>query len=84
MSDLTIFNGIISLIKCNDNYVPRPYQTIGGMWTVDKWQKNNIFVLVMDEGYTTEIRTLDIVITRYYNNELKGNIESLTELRKRV
>lgn len=30
---------LISLVKKEENYIPRNYQTIGGMWTVDDYKE---------------------------------------------
>lgn len=49
------FERIVQAVKHKDHYVPRDFQTIGGMWTVDIWRRDDITVQLMDEGYTTRI-----------------------------
>jgi hypothetical protein len=46
------FNELVAKIKIKENFVPRDYKTIGGMWTVETWQKDDLKVQLMDEGYT--------------------------------
>ncbi len=46
---------LISQVKQPQFYVPRDYKTIGGMWTIDTWKRDEITVQVMDEGYTTRV-----------------------------
>lgn len=50
-----VFNKIISDVKQNKNFIPRDYQSMGGMWTVETWIKDDFKVQVMDEGYTTRL-----------------------------
>lgn len=55
------FSRIVRQIRANENYVPRPYQTIGGGWTVDTWKTtgksgDEYIVRLMDEGYTTDLQ----------------------------
>jgi hypothetical protein len=49
------FDRIVQAVRSNDYHVPRDYQTIGGMWTVDTWRRDGITVQLLDEGYTTRI-----------------------------
>lgn len=70
------FYELAKLIRTKENYVPRNYQTIGGMWTVDTWKLNDITYQVMDEGYTEKIYTDVVSVIRNYENKLtfeKGN-----------
>ena len=57
MQDREVFNQIRSIVRRKENYVPRNYKTIGGMWTVDTWFFNGVIFQVMDEGYTSCIFT---------------------------
>jgi hypothetical protein len=57
MQDREVFNQIRSIVRKKENYVPRNYKTIGGMWTVDTWFFNGVIFQVMDEGYTSCIFT---------------------------
>lgn len=52
MTDKEIFYKLYAIIRKPENYVPRDYQTIGGMWTVDTWRKGDVTLKIMDEGYT--------------------------------
>ena len=71
-----IFDQIVSEIKVNENFVPRDYKTIGGMWTVETWAKEDLKVQVMDEGYTlvllkmSEENKVEWRIIRNYKDEL--------------
>lgn len=49
---MTTIDSIVKIVKTGEHYVPRGYETIGGMWTVDMWQKNDVVVRLLDEGYT--------------------------------
>lgn len=66
---MSVAKEIICAVKQPEFYVPRDYQTIGGMWTVDTWQKGNIRVQLMDEGYTTVVDAPGLVITTGYNGQ---------------
>lgn len=46
------WNAIVKLLKKPENYIPRNYQTIGGMWTVDTYALNGYKFRLEDEGYT--------------------------------
>lgn len=54
-------------LRQSENYVPRPYQTIGGMWTTDTYKKDGVTLQIMDEGYSarlfTELDKLDVLET---------------------
>lgn len=45
-------NRLIECVKRDEFYCPRPYTTVGGMWTVDTWCRGDVTVQLMDEGYT--------------------------------
>jgi hypothetical protein len=57
------FDKIKNAIKTDENYVPRNFQTIGGMWTVDTWKKDDMIFQLMDEGYTSVIRAPGLKVT---------------------
>lgn len=57
------FDKIKNIIKTDENYVPRNFQTIGGMWTVDTWKKGDMIFQLMDEGYTSVIRAPGLKVT---------------------
>ncbi len=71
----TAVKEIISLVKTKDNYVPRDYQTIGGMWTVDTWKIKDITVKLMDEGYTTVLESPTLKVVTGYNGKEYCNFE---------
>ncbi len=78
----TVLKQIIAFVKQEPYYVPRAYQTIGGMWTVDTWQRAGVSVKVMDEGYTTvveapQVRVIDGVRGIEFE---KGSEEQLQQL----
>lgn len=52
---MSSLNALVNLVKTNEHYVPRGYKTIGGMWTVDTWRKDDVVVRLMDEGYTVTV-----------------------------
>lgn len=80
------FNTLISLIKKDEFYVPREYQTIGGMWTVDTWEWKGVKYQLMDEGYTQVITADGLeVVEGYLGGEIdikykKGNEEIVKSL----
>lgn len=65
------FNALRALVKQSANYVPRDYQTIGGMWTVDKYQLGGVVLLVMDEGYTTQISIGGVIAISDYSGHIR-------------
>jgi hypothetical protein len=82
-----LFCEIRSIVKTSENYVPRDYKTIGGMWTVDTYKKSNVMFQIMDEGYTTRIITDEVEVICNYNNDIeikKGTIEILEEILKHL
>ncbi len=71
----TTVKEIIALVKTKENYVPRDYQTIGGMWTVDTWKCGDISVKLMDEGYTTVVESPTLKVVTGYNGKEYCNFE---------
>lgn len=80
---LELFYEVRKHIRKDENYVPRQYETIGGMWTVDTWKKNGIIFQIMDEGYTNRIFSkelgLDVLETMHGITWKKGDIETLKQ-----
>jgi hypothetical protein len=84
MDELYILNAIKRAVRKEENYQPRSYQTVGGMWTVDTWKFEDVIYQLIDEGYTDRIFVkdlgLDVVVhcddTIKYNN---GDINKLKE-----
>lgn len=82
------FIKIKSIIKKEENYVKRKSETIGGMWTVESWEKDDIVFSIMDEGYIERIYVKDTLeVIKRYDNRLVfklGTYEDLVELEERL
>jgi hypothetical protein len=65
------FERIVQAVKDKEYYVPREFQTIGGMWTVDTWRRAGITVQLMDEGYTTRILAPGLDVSQTETRDLK-------------
>lgn len=82
------FTRVKSIIKKEENYVERKSETIGGMWTVESWKKDDIIFSIMDEGYTERIYIKDTLeVIKRYDNRLVfklGTYENLVELVERL
>lgn len=81
------FYAITKAVKQPEYYVTRPYQTIGGMWTVDTWTRGDVTVQVMDEGYTTVIRSPGLKVVFSAMNEItieEGTEQDLSNLAKEL
>ena len=77
---MNTFDTIFHSIAQKENYVPRNYKTIGGMWTVDTWEKDGVKVQLMDEGYTRKIYSDCVEVTFNEFNGMvfyKGSLEDL-------
>lgn len=79
---------IKNIVKQRENIVPRNYQTIGGMWTVDTYKLGDVTVQIMDEGYSARLFTnpseLDVVES-YHNGSTQlefraGNADDIAAL----
>ncbi len=77
MSDLDVreaFTAIWSQVCAGENYVPRDYQTIGGMWTVDTWKAIidgvEVTAQQMDEGWTMRLIFPFGTATRDFKNHV--------------
>ncbi len=73
---------LISIVRKEENYIPREYSTIGGMWAVDTWKLGNITLQIMDEGYTSVITSPELQVKMGYNGEeyvkfIKGTIQDV-------
>ncbi len=81
------FSKIWEAIRCDDkNYVPRSYKSIGGMWTVDTWEKDGVKAQLLDEGSTRKIFSETIVCSENYYGEIsfdKGTENDLFSLSQR-
>ena len=82
------FTRVKSIIKKEENYVERKSETIGGMWAVESWKKDDIIFSIMDEGYTERIYIKDTLeVIKRYDNRLVfklGTYEDLVELVERL
>jgi hypothetical protein len=65
------FSDLRALVKQPTNYVPRDYQTIGGMWTVEKYQLGDVVLAIMDEGYTTQISIGNVIAISDYSGHIR-------------
>ena len=80
---MNTFDTIFSSVAQKENYVPRNYKTIGGMWTLDTWEKNGIKVQLMYEGYTRKIISDCVEVTFNEFNGMvfyKGNEQDLEKI----
>jgi len=70
--------------------VPRDYQTMGGMWTVDSYEHLDLpglRVQLMDEGYTHAIVTEDLHVYAMYSRSpvfSKGGEEQLDKILQEI
>jgi hypothetical protein len=58
-----LFIQIFNTLRQDKYKVERTTPTIGGMWTVDKWECDGVEIFLMDEGATRAIR--------YHKNSFK-------------
>lgn len=74
-----VFNQVEKIVRQEENYVPRTYKTVGGMWTVDTYKKGNVTLQLMDDGWTTRIFSNDFsAIDSGGNFKIeKGSLEDL-------
>ena len=83
MNEVEAFVILYSKVKLRGNFVPRDYQTIGGMWTVDTYRLGNVLAQSMDEGYTDKLLSDKVVVYRYSNGKMeytKGTAQDLIDL----
>lgn len=87
--EMMLFNDTVNVLRDRKYYVPRDYQTIGGMWTTDTYKHNGVTLQVMSEGYELRILSegLDIIkTTTNFSEELtfkkgsKSNLEEVFDL----
>ena len=88
MKDKENFKTIREKIKKRENLIPRNFKTMGGMWTVDTYEKNGIRFQLMDEGYTSRIFVMDeLDVCLDCNDNLKfykGDENKLREVASRL
>ena len=80
------FSKIFWAIRKDENYIPRPYKSIGEMWTVDTWEKDGVRVQLLDEGSTRKIISEILVCVENYNGDVsfdKGAENDLFSLSQR-
>lgn len=81
---------VFNFVRQHGKIVPRDYQTIGGMWTVDTWTHEElpgVRVQLMDEGYTHAVYTEDLYVVSTHGrpvNFARGGAEHLELLVERV
>ena len=66
---MNVLNELIEQIRVSKFYIPRGYQTIGGMWPVDTWRRGPVAVKVIDGGYTQQVIAEDLFVTVGYNGK---------------
>jgi len=66
-----IVERIYQKVRTEGEVVPRNYQTIGGMWTVDTWVLGNVKAQMMDEGYTHVIMWKGLRVIETHNRPLQ-------------
>lgn len=82
--DLILFNKVKSTIKNKNNFLEKGFTSLGGVWCVDTWVKDDIVFQVMEEGYTERIfikEKLDVI--KNFDNSIKyivGNKNCLEDL----
>jgi hypothetical protein len=85
--EMLIFDKVAKIVRQQENHVPREYKTVGGMWTVDTYKKNDVTLQLMDEGWTTKIfnehfSAIDagghFIIEKGNLEELKNILESIS------
>lgn len=77
-----IFNFVTNEVRQTKYHIPRNHQTIGGMWTVDTYKRNDVTVQIMDEGYTIKLITPHIIATEFGDKLTieKGALEDFERL----
>jgi hypothetical protein len=79
---MSVIQTIVNAVKTGEHYVPRGYETIGGMWTIDMWRKDDVVVRLLDEGYTTIITAPGLRVVDSGNGTVfeQGTAEDLEKL----
>lgn len=79
---MSVIQKIVNAVKTGEHYVPRGYETIGGMWTIDMWRKDDVVVRLLDEGYTTIITAPGLRVVDSGNGTVfeQGTVEDLEKL----
>ena len=85
---LDMFHSIARIVHQVDNYIPRDYKTIGGMWAVDTYKKDGVIFQLLDEGYTERIYVKDkLDVYKYYNDEIefkKGDVDDIQQVLEKL
>lgn len=86
-----IYSKLKSIIRTEQNYIPRNYQTIGGMWTVDTYEYKGVKFQLMDEGYSSRIFSPEVEVLEHWQHDKgtvfefkRGTDKDLSELLKRL
>ena len=64
MNPVAALDLIFNFVRNTGAFVPRDYQTIGGMWTVDTYRSDKlpgVDVQLQDEGYTRAIVSDEVI-----------------------
>ena len=81
------FELVYSMVAQDANYQPRPYVTMGGMWTVDTWQRDDVTAQLMDEGWSRRLRAPGLDVSQSGMNPVQfreGTQQLLQELAARL
>jgi uncharacterized protein YfkK (UPF0435 family) len=87
MNNLEMFKAIKRIVKKEENYKPRKFQTIGGMWTVDTYEYNGVTYQLQDEGYTDLLQNKKVCMTQTYDQPIhfrKGNEQDLLDIYNKI
>ena len=66
-TEMEQLQSLIQLVKQNRYHVPRDYDTVGGMWTVDTYKRRGVTVKEMDEGFSTSVSGEGLLVWVLYN-----------------
>lgn len=88
MTDIGKLKTLVELVKQSEYYIPRTYQTLGGMWTTDTYERDGVKVQIMDEGYSTCIISENLNVWILYDAKVNddylhyknGSIDIIEEL----
>jgi len=84
-------DNVFHKIRDTGKYIERDYKTIGGMWTVDRWELEldgtKYVAQLMDEGYTNVVITegLNVYATAQFDPVFReGDEKKLTEIYQKL
>lgn len=86
VKEKALFDFVTNELRQSIYYVPRNYQTIGGMWTVDTYRYDDITLQIMEEGWFLKIVSLNFIASErsdHFEIE-KGTIKDLEQLMNKL